>query len=338
MKRQRPSYCTPLFCHFPGKSPLPSPPIQSSHNTRDFKYLKNLSISRKLTTVTEVPQKNLLFFSGSWIEVWNRKTLKCIKKFPYIQSNSLQLFQNDILIGISGQKQNLCFFCIRLDGGIKCEFIYMVTGGGGSNIVSVRCFDYIRTAEEEKLYYVAHESKIHVYDMITKKNKLFCNVQTGRLLSMKIDSSRIIAIVMGANDQLLINVFSREDGMCHLSLPFNQNSPIDNFSFEKNQFLNDEALKLSLKWKLKKELTHRWAIPVTDSILDIWLESSLKKESLEKLFSTTPLSTANMSLEAAMTLLKRAEWFVIPVNGNQLLLKLYLPEQGFLRKVGILKI
>lgn len=71
--------------------------------------------------------------------------------------------------------------------------------------------------------------------------------------------------------------------------------------------------------------------------MDVWLDCPTERKDLEELFSITLLSNGNMSFGAVLDQLRRAEWYIIPMKKNQVLLNLYLPERGCQRKVGILR-
>lgn len=339
MKRQRPSYCSHQLSHsshviYPtcteSTRPYPYPQV--------FKYLRTLSVSRKISSVTEVPKKNLLIFTGGWIEIWNNKTLKCIKKFSSSQCSSPRLFNDNILIGISTQKQPPCFLFLKVDTA-KLDVIHLLTTWEGKISGSVRSFDYVGTEQEEKIYYAAYENKIHVYDLKTRKNKLLCELQGGGggLVSLKIDNERVIVAATSGADRIMIRIVSRETGVCLLNFTVSQNISFENSLLSNYSFINLEPIRFFLQWKYKKELACRWAFPITDTLMDVWLDCPTERKDLEELFSITLLSNGNMSFGAVLDQLRRAEWYIIPMKKNQVLLNLYLPERGCQRKVGILR-
>ena len=337
MKRQRPvCYAQPCFS-FSYRDFIISEELQRAQNLRSFKYLRTFSISRKITSVTEVSNKSLYFFCGMWLEVWNSKTMKLIRKFPNVQSDSLKLFNDNILIGVNQRSSNPGFFCIRLRS-MRVEMIYTLPKYNQYMPTVVRCFDYLQSDDEEKIYYVAHDNRIYVYDMRSKGSTSLCEVVGDQVVSIKTSQEQVFVGVLNGIDNASIKVLSRANGMPLFDFYANQSVIPESLSLEEPAFGSVELAKMFLGWKCKKDLTHRWAIPVTDALTDFWLKSSANREYLEELFSTPTFSARNSNLASAIELLKRADWFIIPVKKNGLLLKIYLPEKGFLRKIGFLPI
>ena len=338
MKRERPSYFMPSI-HCAPTARILIPQERYTQELPKFKYLKNLYISRKLSHVTEIPKLNLLVFSRAWIEIWNSKTLKCVRRIPNIQTDSLKLFGEDTLIGISHQKHNSPSFIYIKVPSFKVEIFPVTTISDGFHCTSIRCFDYMKVNNREYIYYAAYDNKIHVYDLAAKKNTPLCNLKTGLVHSIKADKNSGTVLVLSGNYHApTITLFSMVSGSCLVEYCVHEHSQIESDFFGFQRSISQQVLEANQAWKCTQELTEEWAIPVTDSLVKLWMSDKSKRESLKKLFSNRPMGPGIIDLQTAINLLRRTEWFVIPTKKNQVLLKFYLPEQGCLRKIGFLEI